>query len=107
MPWPAGPVTFAAVIVPVMFPEVVAGQAGWPPPPHKNIITPTRDFSRLVTLGLSSALQMVDMARAGFALTRPDFSFQGTGWLPISDFLTEGGTGPREGKQRQNERQNL
>jgi hypothetical protein len=40
MPWPVGPVTFAAVIVPVIFPEVVAGQAGWPPPPHKNIITP-------------------------------------------------------------------
>jgi hypothetical protein len=35
-----GPVTFAATIVPVIFPEVVAGQAGWLPPPHKNIITP-------------------------------------------------------------------
>jgi hypothetical protein len=23
-----------------MVPEVVAGQAGWPPPPHRNIITP-------------------------------------------------------------------
>src|SRR5262249_4521335 len=40
MPWLAGPVTFAAVIVPVILPEVAAGQAGWPPPPHRNIITP-------------------------------------------------------------------
>ena len=39
MPWLTGPVTFAAVIVPVIVPEVVAGQAGWPPPPHRNIIT--------------------------------------------------------------------
>ena len=40
MPWPPGPVTFAAVIVPVMVPEVAAGQTGWFPPPHRNIITP-------------------------------------------------------------------
>ena len=40
MPWPVGPVTFAAVIVRVMLPEVAAGQAGWPPPPHRKIITP-------------------------------------------------------------------
>src|SRR6266480_1630780 len=40
MPWAVGPVTFAAVIVPVMVPSVVAGQAGWPPPPHRNIMTP-------------------------------------------------------------------
>ena len=33
-------VTFAAVIVPVMVPEVAAGHAGWPPPPQRNIITP-------------------------------------------------------------------
>jgi hypothetical protein len=35
-----GPTTFTAVIVPVMVPEVAAGHAGWPPPPHKNIMTP-------------------------------------------------------------------
>jgi hypothetical protein len=40
MPWRLGPVTFAAVIVPVIVPSVVAGQAGWPPPPHRNIMTP-------------------------------------------------------------------
>src|SRR5262245_12238643 len=40
MPWVVGPVTFAAVIVPVMVPSVAAGQSGWPPPPHRNIITP-------------------------------------------------------------------
>src|SRR5215475_7711494 len=40
MPWATGPVTFAAVIVPVILPEVAAGQAGCPPPPHRNIITP-------------------------------------------------------------------
>ena len=28
MPWSVGPVTFAAVIVPVMVPDVAAGQAG-------------------------------------------------------------------------------
>jgi hypothetical protein len=44
MPWFPGPVTFAAVIVPVMVPEVAAGQAGWPPPPHRNIITPPETF---------------------------------------------------------------
>jgi hypothetical protein len=44
MPWDVGPVTFAAVIVPVMVPEVAAGQAGWPPPPHRNIITPPETF---------------------------------------------------------------
>ena len=32
--------TFAAVIVPVIVPEVAAGQLGCPPPPHRNIITP-------------------------------------------------------------------
>jgi hypothetical protein len=40
MPWAVGPTTFAAVIVPVMVPEVAAGHAGWPPPPHRNIVTP-------------------------------------------------------------------
>jgi hypothetical protein len=45
MPWAVGPVTFAAVIVPVMVPSVVAAQAGWFPPPHKNIMTPPATLS--------------------------------------------------------------
>src|SRR5207247_9115175 len=40
MPWGTGPVTLASVIVPVMVPDVAAGQTGWPPPPHRNIMTP-------------------------------------------------------------------
>jgi len=44
MPWVTGPVTFAAVIVPVMVPEVADGQAGWLPPPHRNIMTPPATF---------------------------------------------------------------
>jgi hypothetical protein len=28
----------------VILPDVVAGQAGWPPPPHKNIMTPPATF---------------------------------------------------------------
>src|ERR1043166_7204126 len=44
MPWAVGPVTFCAVIVPVMVPDVAAGQAGWFPPPHKNIMTPPDTF---------------------------------------------------------------
>ena len=42
--WPSyfcsGPVTLAAVIVPVKVPDKVCGQSGCPPPPHKKIITP-------------------------------------------------------------------
>src|SRR5207247_10492444 len=44
MPWAAGPVTVASVIVPVMVPDVVAGQTGWLPPPHRNIMTPPATF---------------------------------------------------------------
>src|SRR5437763_16564807 len=44
MPWPAGPVTLASVIVPVMVPDVAAGQTGWLPPPHRNIMTPPATF---------------------------------------------------------------
>ncbi len=44
MPWVTGPVTFAAVIVPVMVPDVADGQAGWSPPPHRNIMTPPATF---------------------------------------------------------------
>src|SRR5437667_10881934 len=44
MPWPAGPVTLASVIVPVMVPDVVAAQTGWLPPPHRNIMTPPATF---------------------------------------------------------------
>src|SRR6266568_1602409 len=40
MPWEVGPVTFAAVMLPDMVPDVAAGQAGWPPPPHNQIMTP-------------------------------------------------------------------
>src|SRR5207244_8792793 len=40
MPWATGPVTLPSDIVPVMVPEVAAGQTGWLPPPHKNIMTP-------------------------------------------------------------------
>jgi hypothetical protein len=34
----------AAEIVPVMDPDVAAGQAGWFPPPHRKIITPPATF---------------------------------------------------------------
>src|SRR5262245_29500802 len=40
IPCEAGPVTFAAVMVPEKVPEAAAGHAGWPPPPHSQIITP-------------------------------------------------------------------
>src|SRR5205085_4263156 len=40
IPWPVGPVTLAAVMVPENSPEVAAGQAGWLSPPHRKIITP-------------------------------------------------------------------
>src|SRR5213593_2445681 len=43
MPWPAGPVTLASVIVPVMVPDVADGQTGWLPP-HRNIMTPPVTF---------------------------------------------------------------
>ena len=33
-----------AVIVPVMVPDVAAGQTGWFPPPHRKIITPPATF---------------------------------------------------------------
>src|SRR5712692_5558616 len=48
MPWAAGPVTFAAVMVPVNVAELPAGQAGWPPPPHRKIMTPaaTRNWPK-------------------------------------------------------------
>ena len=36
MPWVTGPITLPAVMVP----SVVVGQAGWSPPPHRNIDTP-------------------------------------------------------------------
>src|SRR6266568_5573674 len=48
MPWAAGPVTFAAVMVPVNVAELPAGHVGWPPPPHRKIMTPaaTRNWPK-------------------------------------------------------------
>src|SRR5207302_10180486 len=39
-PCAVGPVTFAGVMEPVKVPEVDVGHAGWPPPPHSQIMTP-------------------------------------------------------------------
>src|SRR5260370_12111212 len=64
-PWVVGPVTFAAVIVPVLVHDVAAGQAGWFPPPHKNIMTPPPTFvgpkCKWATLGFADSPENVNV----------------------------------------------